>query len=250
VRRRRATSRKPAKAQQTIKAKRGTASKPARNRRLSALSKDTKVARLARELAEAREQQAATSEILRVISSSPTNVQPVFDTIAESAVRLCGGQFSFVLRFDGDQEDFAGCHGLSAEGLETFQRLLPRPAGEDTVSGRAILHRAVAQIPDVQADPAYGPLSLAEAVTYRSIAAVPLLHDGNPIGAIAVARANTGLFPDRQIALLQTFADQAVIAIENVRLFDAEQHRTRELSEALEQQTATSGAEGHLKLAR
>ena len=193
-----------------------------------------------RELTESLEYRTATGDILRVISSSPTDVQPVFNTIAESAVRLCGGQFSFVLRFDGGQIHFAGCHGLSAEGLETFQRLLPRPAGEDTVSGRAILRRAVAQIPDVQADPAYGTLSLAEAVTYRSIAAVPLLRDGDPIGTIAVARANTGLFPDRQIALLQTFADQAVIAIENVRLFDAEQQRTRELSEALEQQTATS----------
>src|SRR6202048_4879069 len=193
-----------------------------------------------RELTESLEYRTATGDILRVISSSPTDVQPVFNTIAESAVRLCGGQFSFVLRFDGGQIHFAGCHGLSAEGLETFQRLLPRPAGEDTVSGRAILRRAVAQIPDVQADSAYGTLSLAEAVTYRSIAAVPLLRDGDPIGTIAVARVNTGLFPDRQISLLQTFADQAVIAIENVRLFDAEQQRTRELSEALDQQTATS----------
>src|SRR5262249_21556639 len=97
-----------------------------------------------------------------------------------------------------------------------------------------------AQIPDVQADPAYGTLGLAETVTYRSIVAVPLLLDGNPIGAIAVARADAEQFPERQIALLQTFADQAVIAIGDVRLFDAEQQRTHELSEALEQQTATS----------
>src|SRR5262245_7308101 len=192
------------------------------------------------DLSEALEQQTATSEVLRVISSSPPDVQPVFDTIAERAVRLGGGQFSFVVRFDGDLLHLAGCHGLSAEGLEAFRRVLPRPAGEDTAVGRAILHRAVAQIPDVQADPAYGTLGLAETGTYRRIVAVPLLLDGNPIGAIAVARADAEQFPERQIALLQTFADQAVIAIGNVRLFDAEQQRTHELSEALEQQTATS----------
>ena len=154
------------------------------------------------------EQQTATSEVLRLISGSPTDVQPVFDTIAESAVRLRGGQFSFVVRFDGDLLHFASCHGLSAQGLEALRRVLPRPAGEDTAVGRAILHRAVAQIPDVQADPAYGTLGLAQTVTYRSIVAVPLLLDGNPIGAIAVARADAEQFPERQIALLQTFADQ------------------------------------------
>src|SRR5262249_22612105 len=91
------------------------------------------------DLSESLEQQTATSEVLRVISSSPTDVQPVFDTIAERAVRLCGGQFSFVVRFDGDLLHLAGCHGLSAEGLEAFRRVLPRPAGEDTAVGRAIL---------------------------------------------------------------------------------------------------------------
>src|SRR6516225_601010 len=104
-----------------------------------------------RELVEARKLQAASAEVLRVISTSPTDVQPVFDAIAERAVRLCRGQFSFVVRFDGDLLHLAGCHGLSAEGLEAFRRVLPRPAGEDTAVGRAILHRAVAQIPDVQA---------------------------------------------------------------------------------------------------
>src|SRR6516162_5830942 len=200
-----------------------------------------------RELAEAREdlaevleQQTATSEVLRVISNSPTDVHPVFDTIAERAVRLCGGQFSFVARFDGDLLHFASCHGLSAEGLEAFRRTLPRPARENTAFGRAILHRAVAQISDVQAEPAYGTVDLARMVTYRSIVAVPLLLDGKPVGVIAVARADAGPFPERQIALLQTLADQGVIAIGNVRLFDAEQQRTRELAESLEQQTAAS----------
>jgi signal transduction histidine kinase len=188
------------------------------------------------DLSESLEQQTATSEVLRVISSSPTNVQPVFDAIAESAVRLCDGQFSFVLRFDGKIMDFASCCGLSAEGLDAFHSILPMPASEDTASGRAIVRRAVVEISDVEADPSYGARGrgLAKAVTYRSIAAVPLLHEGNPIGAIAVARANAGPFPKRQIVLLQAFADQAVIAIENVRLFDEVQARTRELAKSLE----------------
>jgi len=194
------------------------------------------------DLTESLEQQTATSEVLRVISSSPTNVQPVFDTIAESAVRLCDGQFSFVLRFDGKIMDFASCCGLTAEGLDAFRSILPMAASQDTASGRAIVRREVVEIPDVEADPTYGARGqgLAKAVTYRSIAAVPLLHEGNPIGAIAVARANTGPFPKRQIVLLQAFADQAVIAIGNVRLFDEVQMRTRELSESLQQQTATA----------
>ena len=194
------------------------------------------------DLSESLEQQMATSDVLRVISSSPTNVQPVFDSIAESAVRLCDGQFSFVVRFDGKVMDFAGCCGLSAEGLDAFHSILPMPASEYTAAGRAIVRRAVVEISDVETDPSYGAQAqgLAKAVTYRSIAAVPLLNEGNPIGAIAVARANAGSFPKRQIVLLQAFADQAVIAIKNVRLFDEVQARTRELSESLEQQTATS----------
>ena len=184
------------------------------------------------DLTEALEQQTATSDVLSVISSSPTNVQPVFDAIAESAVRLCDGQFSFVLRFDGKVMDFASCCGLSAEGLDAFHSILPMPASEYTAGGRAVVRRAVVEISDVETDPSCGAQGrgLAKAVNYRSIAAVPLLHEGNPIGAIAVARANAGSFPKRQIVLLQAFADQAVIAIENVRLFEAEQQHTRELA--------------------
>jgi len=161
-----------------------------------------------RELSESLDQQTATAEVLRVISSSPTNVQPVFDSIAESAVRLCDGQFSFVVRFDGKVMNFASCFGLSAEGLDAFRSMMPMPASEDTASGRAILRR--------------------------------LLHEGNAIGVISVARATAGSFPERQITLLQAFADQAVIAIRNVRLFDEVQARTEELSESLQQQTATA----------
>jgi GAF domain-containing protein len=199
-------------------------------------------ARLLNELRQSLEQQTATADVLCVISHSPTNVQPVFDSIAESAVRLCGGQFSFVLRFDGKLMHFASCFGLSAEGLDTYLRMLPCPPSEGMAAGRAILRRASVEIPDVEADPSYGVQTqdLARTVAYRSIVAVPLLHEGNPIGAFAVARANAGSFPERQIALLQAFADQAVIAIRNVRLFDEVQTRTEELSESLQQQTATA----------
>jgi len=198
--------------------------------------------RLLNELRQSLEQQTATAEVLRVISSSPTNVQPVFDSIAESAVRLCDGQFSFVVRFDGKVMDFASSFGLSAEGLDAFRSMMPMPAREDTASGRSILRRAVVEVADVKADDAYGVQAqgLARAAAYRSVVAVPLLHEGNPIGVITVARANAGAFPERQIALLQAFADQAVIAIRNVRLFDEVQARTDELSESLQQQTATA----------
>jgi signal transduction histidine kinase len=198
--------------------------------------------RLLNELRQSLEQQTATAEVLRVISSSPTNVQPVFDSIAESAVRLCGGQFAFVVRFDGKVMDFASCFGLSAEGLAAFRSMMPMPATEGVAAGRAILRRAVVEIADVEADHAYDAQAqdLARTVAYRSIVAVPLLHEGNPIGAIAVPRANIGSLPERQIALLQAFADQAVIAIQNVRLFDEVQARTEELSESLQQQTATA----------
>src|SRR6516164_6487611 len=203
-------------------------------------STDEQLAQTRRELIEARELQAASAEVLSVISTSPNDVQPVFDAIAESALRLCQGQFSFVLRLDKGLMHFGACHGLTAEGLEAFRRKLPRPVDEGTVSGRAILHRAIAEIPDVLADPAYGVAGLARKVTYRSALAVPMLRQGSSIGAIAVARAQVGPFTAGQIALLTTFADQAVIAIENARLFNEVQARTRDLSESLQQQTATA----------
>jgi GAF domain-containing protein len=210
--------------------------------RHSMVGQETEVVRLTHELNEARELQAATAEVLRVISVSPHDIQPVFDTIAENAARICEARFAFVARFDNELLRFGACHGLTPEGLEAFQRVLPRPAGDDTAAGRAILHRGVVQIPDVLVDPAYGPLplNLAQTVTYRSIVAMPMLRDGDPIGVIAVPRAQVGTFPASQIGLLETFARQAVIAIENVRLFEAEQQRTRELTESLEQQTATA----------
>src|SRR5262245_57049292 len=192
------------------------------------------------ELQESLEYQTAISDVLGVISRSPTDVQPVFDSIAQSAMRLCEGEFAFVLRFDGELLRFAASYGLTPQGLTALRNSLPRSAGNDTANGRAILQRAVVQIPDVQADAAYGALGVAEEATYRSLVAVPLLHDGDPTGGITVGRAHVGSFSDSQITLLKSFADQAVIAIENTRLFEAEQTRNRELRDSLDRQTATS----------
>src|SRR5262249_37353469 len=173
-----------------------------------------------RERDEALEQQAATSEVLRVISRSPTDVQPVFDMIAESAARLCEGQFCFVYRFDGQLLHFVAHHSLTPEVIEINRRAFPQPPSRKSVAARAILEQSVVQISDVYADPDYALGELAAVCGYRSGIGIPILRDGVPIGSIAIARAQIGLFPDRQIELLKTFADQAAIAIENVRLFN------------------------------
>ena len=193
-----------------------------------------------RELQEALDYQTATSEVLGVISRSPTDVQPVFNTIAHSAARLCGARMCFEWRFDGEFLHFAASHGLSPEAVEAIRRYGPIAPGRANTAARSILSGAVEQIPDVQADPDYQRGAIAKLVGFRSVVAVPMLKEGRPIGAIAVGRVQTGHFPERQIDLLRTFADQAVIAIENTRLFEAEQASKRELQESLEYQTATS----------
>ena len=194
-----------------------------------------------RDLSESLEQQTATSEILRVISASPSNIQPVVDTIARSALRLCTGHLSAVYRFDGDLIHCIAQHNWTAEGLEVLRRVYPRPPSRETQVAKAILDRTIVHVPDMDdGDVPPQSLGLARALGYRSIVVVPILSEGEPVGAIAVARAETGAFSERQIELLKSFADQAVIAIENVRLFEAEQARTRELTESLQQQTATA----------
>jgi signal transduction histidine kinase len=171
------------------------------------------------QLTETLEQQTATAEILRVMSSSPTDVQPVFDVIAASATRLCDGMFGVVFRFDGTLITMAAHHAFSPEALTAIQRGYPARPGRSTIAATAILERRILHIRDAQSGEDYPHPERARAIGYRSILSVPMMRGEAAIGAINVARREPTSFTEKQIALLQTFADQAVIAIENVRLF-------------------------------
>ena len=200
---------KAAKTQRPKTLKRRNAPKAAHRRSSLFSGKETNVARLIREHDEALEQQAATSEVLRVIRRSPPNVQPVFDMIAESAARLCEAQFFAIYRFDGQLLHFVAHRSLTAEVLEINRLAYPAPPSRRSVAARAILERNVVQIPDINADPDYALGAMAAVGGFRSTVGVPILRDGLPIGCIAIARAQAGLLPSRQIELLKTFAEQA-----------------------------------------
>jgi signal transduction histidine kinase len=196
-----------------------------------------------RDLTEALGQQTATSEILRVISQSQTDVQPVFDTIARSSVSLCDGVYSGVYQLDGDLVRMVGQHGMHEEALEEFRRFYPRRLSEPTGAvGKAIKGGTTLHFPDVRAEPTmpeYGR-RLSHTLGYRTQLVVPMMRQGVCIGAISIVRPEVRPFSESIIALIQTFADQAVIAIENVRLFTELEGRNRDLTETLEQQTATA----------
>src|SRR5262249_50480462 len=191
------------------------------------------------ELTEALEHQTATSEVLNVISRSPTDAQPVFDAIVQSAARLCEAIFSVVWLHDGELLKVAATQNFTPEVLNKLFKTYPARPDRSTAAGRAVLDGKIVHLSDLLADPEYSH-ELALAGNWRASLAVPMLRDGKPVGAISVGKAEAVPFSERQIQLLSTFADQAVIAIENVRLFIELQASNRDLSEALQQQTATA----------
>ena len=221
----------------TAARKRGNAPKAGRNRSVSIAGQETVVARLTRERDEALEQRTETAEVLKIISTSPTQLQPVLEVVARSAARFCSADDVTIFELDGQDLLTAAHWGTVPQEIG-----VRFPCTRGSVNGRSVIDRKPVHVIDLQAEVEEFPegSAFARRFGHRTIASVPLLREGVAIGSIVLRRAEVNPFTNKQITLLETFAAQAVIAIENVRLFEAEQQRTRELRESLEQQKATS----------
>jgi signal transduction histidine kinase len=192
-----------------------------------------------KDLAESLQQQTATADVLKVISRSTFDLQAVLDTLVESASKLCGADQGMFLLFQDGVLKPLSYFGSHADKFE-FRKSLASAPTRGAISGRAVLDGHTVHVPDVLLDPEFTNNSWQELTGFRAMLAVPLMREGRPIGAMALSRIAPGLFAGRQVELVQTFADQAVIAIENARLFDEVQARTRDLTEALTYQTGSS----------
>src|SRR5947209_10674379 len=203
--------------------------------------------RLTGALTEALEQQTATSEILRIISNSPTDVQPVFATILASATRLCDASFGVLFRVEGESLLLAAHHKLSSQEIAALEQVYPQRLDGGAIPARAVLERSVIHVHDVATYPTNPLGDLQRQIGFRTTLQVPMLKDGEAIGVLSLWRRRVSPFSAQHIELLKTFADQAVIAVENVRLFTDLREKNRALSEAhaqvseaLDQQTATA----------